>query len=72
MRSIVNHLNKTDPDSAAAESGSKKIRAVGTSCTEPESAALDCNQDFLELLSTHFLICNDKIKGDGEDSGFVG
>lgn len=31
---------------------------------------LDCSKDFLELLSTHFLICNDKIKGNGEDSGF--
>lgn len=31
--------------------------------------ALDCDKSFLDLLSTHFLICNDKIKGKGEDSG---
>ena len=26
--------------------------------------------NFLDLLSTHFLICNEKIEGKGEDSGF--
>ena len=30
---------------------------------------LDSGDKFLDLLSTHFLICNDKIKGNGEDSG---
>ena len=46
-----------------------KITAVDAFCTEPGLVALDCNKDFLDLLSTHFLICNEKIKGEGEDSG---
>lgn len=36
-------------------------------CTAGEK--LDCSKDFLDLLSTHFLICNDKIQGQGEDCG---
>ena len=31
---------------------------------------MDGGKDFLELLSTHFLICNDKIIGNGEDCGY--
>lgn len=38
--------------------------------TESDFATLDCDKCFLDLLSTHFLICNDKVKGKGEDSGF--
>lgn len=34
------------------------------------SVAEECKTDLLELLSTHFLICNEKIQGKGEDSGF--
>jgi len=47
-----------------------KIIAAEVSCAESEFITLDCNKNFLELLSTHFLICNDKIKGNGEDCGF--
>lgn len=38
--------------------------------TTPSAAAMDCDQALLDLLSTHFLICNEKIPGAGEDSGF--
>ena len=30
----------------------------------------DSNGSFLDILSTHFLICNEKIEGKGEDSGY--
>lgn len=30
---------------------------------------LECRRPFLEVLSTHFLISNEKIRGKGEDSG---
>lgn len=43
---------------------------VNASGTEFEFETLDSNKEFLDLLSTHFLICNEKIKGKGEDSGF--
>lgn len=36
-----------------------------------DGTALYCDDgEFLNLLSTHFLICNDKIKDKGEDSGY--
>ena len=37
-----------------------------TFLTDP---AAEATTDFLELLSTHFLICNEKIPGNGEDCG---
>ena len=53
----------------AAIRSSAPERSVISSSPEMDAPALDCTQSFLNLLSTHFLICNDKIKGDGEDSG---
>lgn len=49
---------------------SNKTLAVDTPDTQSDFFTLDCHKDFLDLLSTHFLICNDKIEGKGEDSGF--
>lgn len=69
----------TSNDLDALPCAGKKTVALGSSAparTEVGSAlgmdffTLDCNKSFLDLLSTHFLICNDKIKGKGEDSGF--
>lgn len=56
--------------SVIEDSDTNKIMAVDTPSTESEFITLVCNKDFLDLLSTHFLICNDKIKGKGEDCGF--
>ncbi len=49
---------------------SDEQEGVSSPKTEVGFQTIDCNRDFLDLLSTHFLICNDKIKGKGEDSGF--
>lgn len=70
MRSIVSKLSNVGRDTAAADSSSKKKLTADSPRTELEFIIVDCNKDFLDLLSTHFLICNDKIKGKGEDSGF--
>ena len=47
-----------------------KYRAGAAAASAEPVAFMDCNQDLLDLLGTHFLICNEKIRGMGEDCGF--
>lgn len=56
--------------SAIESTATSKISSHDAFGARSELASLDCKKDFLELLSTHFLICNEKIEGEGEDSGF--
>ena len=46
----------------AAIRSSVPERSVISSVPEMDAPVLDCTQSFLGLLSTHFLICNDKIR----------
>lgn len=52
-----------------ADNGSS-CDAVADDAFGTASATLDCDTAFLDLLSTHYLICNENIKAKGEDSGF--
>lgn len=70
MRRIISNLRNTDKEADAVGFGSEKKPAADDFCTELEFGSLGDNRSFLELLSTHFLICNDRIKGKGEDCGF--
>ena len=65
MPPVVSKKSSVDEDTTT-----NNIITVDAFCTESGLVSLDCNKDFLDLLSTHFLICNEKIKGKGEDSGF--
>ena len=60
------------PDKRAVTGDSNVRRAMhdGVRAAAEEPVTMDGGKDFLELLSTHFLICNDKIIGNGEDCGY--
>lgn len=45
-------------------------RATTTAAFDNQVAIVDCKKKLLDFLGTHFLICNEKIQGKGEDSGF--
>lgn len=47
-----------------------KNRAKSTSFNDNQITIMICKEKLLGLLGTHFLICNEKIQGKGEDSGF--
>ena len=59
------HSKKT----AAGKANLGDTLVVDYSGTEFGFETLESNNEFLDLLSTHFLICNEKIKGKGEDCG---
>ena len=52
------------------ETRKNKHRANAATASDNHIAIMDCKNDLLELLGTHFLICNEKIQSKGEDSGF--
>ena len=81
MKGTYFYLPGTD-DLEAVVPATGEERAYGVSAQEayepdrdfPDNSviaeAIGSNRRFLDMLSTHFLICNEKIPGHGEDSGF--
>lgn len=59
-----------DRHSLVADNSDCNRLSLNDSSMEKDSFFPDDRKDLLDLLSTHFLICNEKIKGLGEDSGY--
>lgn len=65
-----NEISVSDRNYSEVDNFDYNRISLNDESTEKESFISEDRKDLLDLLSTHFLICNEKIKGKGEDSGY--